>query len=67
MRGGKGERKGGKQEETEGAGVDHGRQEERETSANLQEIYLKSAFLLGNKSRNNYFFLVTLYFPSSLQ
>ena len=37
----------------EGGGMDHGGQEKRETFSNLQEIYLKYAFLLSNKSRNN--------------
>ena len=40
-----------RREGREGGGMDHGGQEE--TFSNLQEIYLKYAFLLSNKTRNN--------------
>lgn len=42
-----------RREGREGGGMDHGGQEKRETFSNLQEIYLKYAFLLSNKTRNN--------------
>lgn len=69
-------REGRREEMKGGKGREEGRKEGgrygsqgigKETFSNLQEIYLKYAFLLSNKSRNNWFFLVTLYFLSSLQ